>query len=142
MLPLCRPSLSPLFVDCPHFDAHRGDGLQTRPTVSVMGVQARHEFKPFEHRNSPAGGASRSEANAIVKQSEAGYGDQMTTVKEIEQAIERLPDEEFAQLRNRIVQRDWKNWDAQIEHDSAIGKLDVLIEEAHRDVASGGLRPL
>ncbi len=66
----------------------------------------------------------------------------MTTVKEIEQAIERLPDEEFAQLRNRIVQRDWKNWDAQIEHDSAIGKLDVLIEEAHRDVASGGLRPL
>lgn len=66
----------------------------------------------------------------------------MTTVLEIERAIERLPSDQFAKIRDWIVEKDWKKWDEQIESDSAAGKLDFLVEEARRDVESGDTRPL
>jgi hypothetical protein len=66
----------------------------------------------------------------------------MTTVREIENAIEQLPREQFSQLHDWIVEKDWENWDAQIEFDSASGKLDFLVDEALRDAKSGHTRPL
>lgn len=60
----------------------------------------------------------------------------MTTVLEIERAIEQLPSDQFSKIH------DWKTWDAQIERDSAEGKLDFLVEEALRDTESGDTRPL
>mgnify|MGYP005841308807 CR=1 FL=1 len=54
----------------------------------------------------------------------------MTTVQEIEHAIEQLPRDQFFQIRDWIVERDWEKWDAQIERDSASGKLDFLMSEA------------
>ena len=66
----------------------------------------------------------------------------MTTVQEIERAIEQLPSDQFAQIHDWIVQKDWEAWDAQIERDSAAGKLDFLAEEALRDAESGNTRPL
>jgi len=66
----------------------------------------------------------------------------MTTVLEIECAIEQLPSDQFSKIHDWIVERDWQTWDAQIERDSADGKLDFLVEEALRDTESGDTRPL
>jgi hypothetical protein len=66
----------------------------------------------------------------------------MTTVKEIEHAIEQLPSDQFSQIRDWIVERDWEKWDEQIENDSEAGALDFLIDEASRDAKSGDTRPL
>jgi hypothetical protein len=48
----------------------------------------------------------------------------------LEEQIETLSPEEFAELRNWLLDRDWESWDRQIERDSAAGKLDCLFEEA------------
>ena len=53
----------------------------------------------------------------------------MTKVEEIKAAIEALPKEEYVRLRKWFTERDWYEWDRQIEADSAGGKLDFLIEE-------------
>ena len=66
----------------------------------------------------------------------------MTTVQEIEHAIEHLPPDQFAQIHDWIVERDWEKWDAQVERDSKAGKLDFLMDEALRDAESGNTRPL
>ena len=66
----------------------------------------------------------------------------MTTVKEIERAIEQLPRDQFSQIRDWIVEKDWDVWDAQIERDSTAGKLDFLADEAQRDAESGKTKPL
>jgi hypothetical protein len=66
----------------------------------------------------------------------------MTTVEEIKDAIQHLPAGEFSDLHDWIVERDWEEWDAQIERDSEAGKLDSLIDEAFRDNKSGNARPL
>ena len=66
----------------------------------------------------------------------------MTTVLEIESAIERLPRDQFSKIHDWIVEKDWQKWDEQIELDSATGKLDFLAEEAIRDAKSGNMKPL
>ena len=66
----------------------------------------------------------------------------MTTVLEIERAIEQLPSEQFSKIHDWIVEKDWQTWDAQIERDSDAGKLDFLVEEALRDAEPGATRPL
>jgi hypothetical protein len=66
----------------------------------------------------------------------------MTTVLEIERAIEQLPRDQFSKIHDWIVEKDWQAWDAQIERDSAAGKLDFLVEEGLRDAESGDTRPL
>ncbi|MBI3985441.1 MAG: hypothetical protein HY343_00850 [Lentisphaerae bacterium] len=66
----------------------------------------------------------------------------MTTVQDIKDAIQHLPGGEFAKIRDWIVERDWEEWDAQIERDSKAGKLDFLMDEAVRDKKSGHTRPL
>lgn len=58
----------------------------------------------------------------------------MTTVLEIERAIEQLPSDQFSKIHDWIVEKDWQTWDAQIDRDSADGKLDFLVEEARRSV--------
>jgi aminopeptidase-like protein len=66
----------------------------------------------------------------------------MTTVQEIERAIEQLPSDQFSKIHDWIVEKDWQVWEAQIERDSAAGKLDFLVEEARRAAESGDTRPL
>ena len=66
----------------------------------------------------------------------------MTTLLEIERAIEQLPSDQFSKIRDWILEKDWQAWDAQIERDSADGKLDFLVDEALRDAKSGVTRPL
>jgi hypothetical protein len=66
----------------------------------------------------------------------------MTTLLEIERAIEQLPSDQFSKIHDWIVEKDWREWDAQIERDSAEGKLDFLLDEALQDAKSGETRPL
>lgn len=65
----------------------------------------------------------------------------MTTVLEIERAIEQLPRDQFSVIHDWIVEKDWQSWDVQIERDSAAGKLDFLVKEALQDAKSGNTRP-
>ena len=66
----------------------------------------------------------------------------MRKIEHIEQQIQELTAGEFKELREWIIERDWKAWDAQIEADAKGGKLDKLIAEAQADYASGRAREL
>jgi hypothetical protein len=52
----------------------------------------------------------------------------MTGVEKIQSEIESLSPEEYAHLRLWFFERDWEQWDRQIERDAEAGKLDFLIE--------------
>ena len=66
----------------------------------------------------------------------------MRKVEQIEAEIKALPREEFAELRDWLLELDWDNWDAQIQSDLNAGKLDKLINEAKAEYKSGKARPL
>jgi hypothetical protein len=60
----------------------------------------------------------------------------------VEQIAQRLSPEEFAQLREWLLEQDWAEWDRQIERDAAAGKLDRLMKQALADHAAGKSRPI
>jgi hypothetical protein len=66
----------------------------------------------------------------------------MTKLREIELAIDSLPEEEYGEFRRWFLERDWTKWDRQIEADSASGRLDFLITEAQDAKAKATLKPL
>jgi len=66
----------------------------------------------------------------------------MSTIQEIKEAITDLPDAEVIELRRWLSEREWERWDQQIERDSASGKLDFLLEEAHAAEEKGELKDL
>ncbi len=66
----------------------------------------------------------------------------MSRLREIEMAIDALPEEEYKELRRWFLERDWAKWDRQIEADSASGKLDFLVREAQDGKDKGTLKPL
>jgi len=61
----------------------------------------------------------------------------MRKVEHIERQIDKLSREEFAELREWVLERDWAAWDTQIERDARSGKLDKLLEEARSDFREG-----
>jgi hypothetical protein len=63
-------------------------------------------------------------------------------VEHIEQQIKELSAPEFAELRNWLLDQDWQAWDAQIENDLKLGKLDKLIAEAQDDFRNGRSREI
>jgi len=64
----------------------------------------------------------------------------MSTVSEIERAIEKLPARDVTKLAQWILQRDNEEWDRQMDQDAAAGKLDFLIKEANAARKNGTLR--
>ena len=54
----------------------------------------------------------------------------MSTVLEIERAIEKLPAPDLTRLARWILERDNEYWDRQMNDDAASGKLDFLVKEA------------
>ena len=66
----------------------------------------------------------------------------MTRIEEIEKAVASLPVEEYRQLREWFLERDWAQWDKQIQADSESGKLDFLMREAMHEKSRGKLRGL
>lgn len=66
----------------------------------------------------------------------------MTTVQDIENAIRRLSSEELAQLKQRIADYEWEQWDKQVERDVKAGRLDALAKEALQDLRDGNTTEL
>ncbi len=61
----------------------------------------------------------------------------MTKVKEIEQAVAHLPQEDLGQFRAWFETFDAERWDAQFENDARSGKLDRLADKALTDLEEG-----
>ncbi len=59
----------------------------------------------------------------------------MSTVEEIEAAIERLPEECRWELAQRLNARLWDAWDGKIEADARAGRIDDLLAEVESDIA-------
>lgn len=66
-----------------------------------------------------------------------GTLDHMSTVNEIEQAVQRLPPQELARFRDWFLQYDMEQWDCAMEEDVRAGRLDRLAEEALGDAQAG-----
>jgi len=66
----------------------------------------------------------------------------MAKVDELKTEIERLPQEEFAELVRWLSEKGWERWDKEIEADSESGKLDFLMREALEEKAKGTLKDL
>jgi len=66
----------------------------------------------------------------------------MTTVQEIKLAIGTLPHQEYMQLLSWIHEKDWSEWDKQLESDIVSGKLDFLVNEALEAKKNNKLREL
>jgi hypothetical protein len=61
----------------------------------------------------------------------------MSTIREIEDAIRNLPNEELAVFRAWFAEFDAAAWDRQFEQDVADGRLDALADEALRVAREG-----
>ena len=66
----------------------------------------------------------------------------MGKVERIEQEIQALSPDEFAQFRAWFLEYDWAEWDRKVERDVQTGKLDDLAEKALRDHAARKTTPL
>ena len=66
----------------------------------------------------------------------------MTSVDEIEQAVERLAPAEFAAFRIWFERFEADRFDARISADAASGRLDLLADEALADLRLGDVRDL
>jgi hypothetical protein len=70
------------------------------------------------------------------------YSPSVSTLAEIEDAIEKLPNEQLFQLTDWISERFSDAWDRQIEQDIVAGKLDDLAAEAIAEHRAGQSLPL
>ena len=61
----------------------------------------------------------------------------MSTVEEIEQAVQGLSPEQLAAFRAWFAEFDAAHWDKQLEADVAAGRLDALADEALNDMHQG-----
>lgn len=61
----------------------------------------------------------------------------MSTVQELEAAVQRLSPEDRAAFRAWFIEFDAEEWDRQFEADVAAGRLDWLVAEALHDRQAG-----
>jgi hypothetical protein len=66
----------------------------------------------------------------------------VTNLQQIEQAIAKLPREDFFELVRHLRERHADEWDRQIEEDARAGRLDPLWAEAEKEIAAGLAKPL
>ncbi len=60
----------------------------------------------------------------------------------MQSAMALLAPAEHARLREWFIERDWEQWDKQIEADAQSDKLDFMIAEAMAETTQGQLRDL
>jgi hypothetical protein len=65
----------------------------------------------------------------------------MSTVEEIEAAIEHLPRDQFFRLLSWIRSKFENEWDRQIEEDVKEGRLDQFAREALAEYHAGQTKP-
>ena len=61
----------------------------------------------------------------------------MGSLKEIEEAVQKLSAAELAAFQAWFAEFDAQAWDRQIEGDVASGRLDALADEAIEDLRAG-----
>lgn len=61
----------------------------------------------------------------------------MSTISDIERAVEQLSPQESSAFRAWFAERDAVDWDRQMEADVAAGRLDALGEQALKDLRDG-----
>lgn len=66
----------------------------------------------------------------------------MIAITELENHILELPKQDFAKLRNWMLELDETQWDAQIANDLKAGKFNHLIANAKAEMAAGTARSL
>jgi mRNA-degrading endonuclease RelE of RelBE toxin-antitoxin system len=66
----------------------------------------------------------------------------MSTVAEIESAIEKLDPKEIRRVADWLDELRERLFDERIEADAKAGKLDKLMEEAKQDFLAGRCKPL
>ncbi len=66
----------------------------------------------------------------------------MSKVKDIKEAIESLPEQEYKELLRWFTEKDWEKWDRQIAEDSKSGKLDFLVKQAKEAKSKNKLREI
>ena len=66
----------------------------------------------------------------------------MSTVAEIENALQSLPVEDAWKVADWLQHHLDEKWDRQIDADIAAGKLDKLADEALEDYRAGRCKPL
>ena len=66
----------------------------------------------------------------------------MSTVQEIETAIQKLKPQEIHEVADWLQELREELWDKQINADAKAGRLDKLMEEAKQDYLAGRCKPL
>ena len=66
----------------------------------------------------------------------------MTTVADIQRAVQSLAEEEFAVFSSWFDQYEEERWDRQMERDQKSGPLRSLMEQARADFEAGKCSPL
>ena len=67
----------------------------------------------------------------------------MSTVGEIIEAVNKLPEREKSEFLERLADVDFDDaWDRHIEADAKAGRLDPLWQEAMEDIKAGRTKPL
>jgi hypothetical protein len=70
------------------------------------------------------------------------YTHVMTTLNEIEQAVQSLPPEQLAAFRDWFARYEAQRWDEDFESDVKAGRLDSLAEQAIKDLQNGNCSEL
>lgn len=65
-----------------------------------------------------------------------------TNIQRLEQEVQKLSSSELADFASWFNEYQHRKWDAQIESDSLLGKLDSLRSEARKAKADGKLKKL
>ena len=66
----------------------------------------------------------------------------MTTIEDIERAVERLEGDDFTRFRDWFARLEADRFDQAIEADIEAGKLDQLLDEALAEDKAGQTTPL
>ena len=64
------------------------------------------------------------------------------SVQELEKAVAQLSAEELHEFAQWFADYHQEEWDKQIAEDSKAGRLDKLIQQAHRDFEAGRCRTM
>ncbi|MBE9048031.1 hypothetical protein IQ255_27160 [Pleurocapsales cyanobacterium LEGE 10410] len=66
----------------------------------------------------------------------------MSEIKEIEEAVKKLSEEDLRKFRAWFASYDADIWDKQVEYDAASGKLNEMANEALSEYKEGKAREL
>ena len=87
-------------------------------------------------------GCARASADVTLSEGPSAgplSGDAVSNIDELKVDIERLSDEEAAELFRWLSEKEWENWDEQMKADSQSGRLDLLVRKAVEQEAKGPL---